>query len=191
MIVEGIELSALESRLLERGLLRLTPDEPLPESPRYVGVAFDAAMIRAGDVWVNLHGNTGEARELLRRAENSGAVATLAEFPQPAARVPHLRVMDPRLALSLASALLHGEPARRLAVAGITGTVGKSTTTCMAGRCLSFAGIPHGICSSAAWRIGDEVGQEEELTTADAPELHPSIKFRTAMVLEKSHIVQP
>ena len=172
MAKHGIELAELASRLSHRGLRRVPLDPAFPASTRFTGVVFDAAHLKAGDLWVNLHGDSGEARDLMRQAENSGAAATLAEIPRPAARVPHLRVTDPRLALSLASALLHGEPSDRLAVAGITGTVGKSTTACMAARCLDFAGIPHGISSSAAWRIGDEVCQEEDLTTADAPEQH-------------------
>ena len=172
IVMDGCTLGELATRLHGSGLLRVVPDAAFPATLRYTGVAFDFPSIRPGDLWVNLHGNSAEARDLLRGAGNAGAAATLAEFPDPGACVPHLRVTEPRLGLSLASSLLHGEPARRLAIAGITGTVGKSTTTCMAARCLDFAGIPHGISTSAAWRIGNEISQEEDLTTADAPELH-------------------
>lgn len=168
----GFPLGKLADALHERGLLRPSFPDKFPIAEHYTGVAFDETRMEKGDLWVNLHGNTEVARGYLREMAARGAAATVAEFGYDPARTPHLRVTNPRLAISLASALLHGDPSRKLRVFGITGTVGKSTTACMTARCLDFAGILHGLSSSAARRIGQSVDIEEDLTTPDAPLLH-------------------
>lgn len=168
----GFPLGKLAEALRQRGLLRPGLPAMFPVALDYTGVAFEESRMEKGNLWVNLHGNTEAARDLLREMAARGATATVAEFGHESPAHSHLRVTNPRLAISLAAALLHGEPSRRLRVFGITGTVGKSTTACMTARCLDFAGIPHGLSSSAVRRIGESVVVEDGLTTPDAPDLH-------------------
>lgn len=145
-------------------------------SQTYTGISFEIEKLQAGDLWVNLHGNTAEAKTLLQLAAGKGAAATIAEFPTvdptATAAVPHFRVTDVRRVISVASAILFTRTSQRVQAIGVTGTVGKTTTTCMVARCLDFAQIRHGLATSAVWRTGDEVRPESVLTTADAPDLH-------------------
>ena len=58
--------------------------------------------------------------------------------------------------MGLMAALLHGEPARRLRVIGLTGTDGKTTTVNLIRSILSAAGIRTGMVSTVNALIGDE-----------------------------------
>jgi len=85
---------------------------------------------------------------------------------------PRIRVADTRPALAELAATLLGRPARRLLMAGITGTDGKTTSTHIAGHVLEQAGRRAGTMSTVAFRLGsDETYNQSGQTTIEAPEV--------------------
>jgi UDP-N-acetylmuramoyl-L-alanyl-D-glutamate--2,6-diaminopimelate ligase len=137
------------------------------------GVCHDPAPLQAGFLYVDLYGNDERARTRMREAVQLGVCAVVtAGDPRGPLGVPVLRVRHARRALSLASAALYGFPADKLTLIGITGSNGKTTTACMLARALVLGGVPCGLISSSAIRIGGEVRVAEFLTTPDAPDLH-------------------
>lgn len=83
---------------------------------------------------------------------------------------PVLVVDDIRAVLGEISADVHGHPAEKLTIVGVTGTSGKTTTTYMLEGSLLAAGVPTGIIGTTGTRInGEKV--PSSLTTPEAPAL--------------------
>src|SRR5712691_7428912 len=93
-------------------------------------VEYDSRRVRLGSLFVAIKGETSDGSQYIDAAIANGAVAVVAEttfVPRPviaAARVSHAR-----RALARISANFYHRPAEKLAITGITGTNGKSTTT--------------------------------------------------------------
>ncbi|MBM3139518.1 MAG: UDP-N-acetylmuramoyl-L-alanyl-D-glutamate--2,6-diaminopimelate ligase, partial [Chloroflexi bacterium] len=76
---------------------------------------------------------------------------------------------DPRAALASLAAAHEGYPARRLAVVGITGTDGKSTTAFLVEAALTGCGLRTGLLTTVESRVaGAAVGGLPRLTTQEA-----------------------
>lgn len=101
------------------------------------GIAVDSRAVRAGDLFVAIRGHRDDGHRHLPEALERGATAVIAEewteepgsreedeFPPDVVLVP-----NSRRALGLAAANFFGQPSRRLHVAGVTGTNGKTTVT--------------------------------------------------------------
>lgn len=98
--------------------------------PAISGVQYDSRRVNPGDVFVAMRGESNDGNRFIDKAIAAGAVAVVSdassEKPRPGvawAQVPH-----GRRALARLSANFYGWPAQRLAVTGLTGTNGKSTT---------------------------------------------------------------
>jgi UDP-N-acetylmuramoyl-L-alanyl-D-glutamate--2,6-diaminopimelate ligase len=110
-----------------------------------------------------------------------------AETQASLAQIPYVRVNDSQRALAFASAALHNFPSRQLAVVGVTGTDGKTTTSNILESILRAATLsPNepagrvGVVTTVAARIrGDEYETGLHVTTPDAPEVQ---RFLRAMV---------
>ena len=89
-----------------------------------------------------------------------GAVALLVDHRLPLA-VPQLQVPDTRLAMATLSVAFHHDPARSMALVGITGTNGKTTTTYLLRAIFEAAGL-------AGEVLGTLSGAR---TTPESPEL--------------------
>ncbi len=83
---------------------------------------------------------------------------------------PVLVVADPRAALGPIASAVYGDPSQRLAIAGVTGTSGKTTTTFLIRAGLGAAGRPAGLIGTVGAFIGDEP-VAGGLTTPEAPDL--------------------
>ena len=150
-----------------------------PSSAMVTGVALRASQVRPGDLFAALpsvrpgrpHGADFAAYALAAGAaavltDGAGAArAALAGVP-----VPVLVHPDPRAALGPLSARIHGDPSTRLAVLGVTGTSGKTTTTHLLEAGLRVAGASTGLLGTVESRIGAE-RLPSSFTTPEAPEL--------------------
>ena len=135
-------------------------------------VVYDSRRAGPGDLFVAVQGLHSDGHEFATTAAAQGAaLAVMRSVPVPP-QTPRIRVADTRPALAELAATLLGRPARRLLVAGITGTDGKTTTTHIAGHLLEQAGRRTGTMSTVAFRLGaEETYNQSGQTTTEAPEV--------------------
>src|ERR1700757_2445288 len=94
------------------------------------GLAYDSRQVKPGYVFLAMRGETSDGNRFIDKAIVNGAVAVVSDSPteQPRAGIAWARVPHGRRALGRLSANFYKRPAERLAISGITGTNGKSTT---------------------------------------------------------------
>ena len=101
-----------------------------------------------------------------------GASAVVGEDPAAGLPVPHIRVADGRAALAWLSAAWYGHPSLDMALVGITGTDGKTSTANLLFNILQAAGRRAGLISTVNAVIGDEIYDTGlHTTTPDAPDV--------------------
>src|SRR5208337_3066220 len=102
----------------------------LSGNPHVSGIEYDSRRIKPGNVFVAMRGETSDGNSFIDAALAAGAVAIVTdsagEKPRPG--VSWVQVPHGRRALARLSANFYKRPAERLALTGITGTNGKSTT---------------------------------------------------------------
>src|SRR5207245_6579162 len=85
---------------------------------------------------------------------------------------PVLRMQSTRIGLAEVAAEFYGRPSRRLKLAGITGTDGKTTTTHMAEHVLQASGIVAGAMSTVSFTVsGRHVDNLSGQSTTESPEV--------------------
>ncbi|MGH9276773.1 MAG: Mur ligase family protein, partial [Acidimicrobiales bacterium] len=124
------------------------------------GVAHDSRAVRQGSLFCCLVGERTDGHDHAASAVAAGASALVCERPLDLP-VPQVVVADARAAMAQVAAAFHGHPSRRLTVAGITGTNGKTTVTHLLAAVLQASGRPAGV-------IGTLSGAH---TTPEAPDL--------------------
>jgi UDP-N-acetylmuramoyl-L-alanyl-D-glutamate--2,6-diaminopimelate ligase len=137
-------------------LCRVLPDARVPNAARGLQVAAvraNSSDVRPGDIFFAVRGETADGREHVAEAVARGAVAVVADAPLEAP-VPVVMVDDARRALAAAAAESLGQPARRLNLVGITGTVGKTSVLAMMAEILAASGMPAGTIGSLGIHYG-------------------------------------
>jgi UDP-N-acetylmuramoyl-L-alanyl-D-glutamate--2,6-diaminopimelate ligase len=130
-------------------------------------ITDDSQVVRPGSLFVALSGTRTDGHAFAREAQERGAIAVVAEPPCPEGiGIPCLRVDDARKALARMAAAWHGRPADRLRLAGITGTVGKTSVLAMMEAVLRESGVPVGAIGS----LGVSVEGDAEPTGYTAPD---------------------
>src|ERR1700757_2074953 len=94
------------------------------------GLAYDSRQVKPGYVFLAMRGETSDGNRFIDRAIAAGAAAIVTDsaVEQPRPGIAWARVARGRRALGRLSANFYKRPAERLAITGITGTNGKSTT---------------------------------------------------------------
>ena len=145
--------------------------EGLPDAR---AIQFDSRHVEAGDVFVCIPGERADGHAFAPQAIAAGAVALVAMAGQGDALrplgVPVVEVPNPRATLASISAAHEGYPARSLAVIGVTGTDGKSTTCFLIASALQGCGLKVGLLTTIETRIGSDVmPNPTRLTSQEAP----------------------
>ena len=139
-------------------------------------MTHDSRQVHPGSLFVAVRGVRVDGHEFVEAAAEAGAAAALVETPLPGVALPQVVVADTRAALATAAAWWYGDPSRDLAVVGITGTDGKTTTSFLAVAALEAAGIRTGMTGTAATRIGGiQEPNVEHATTPEAPALQRAL----------------
>ena len=152
-----------------------------PDRATVTGITLRAQQVRPGDLFAALPSLTPgrpHGADYAGTALAAGAAAVLTD-PAGAGRpalanapVPVLRHPNPRSVLGVLSAHIYGRPATRLAVLGITGTSGKTTTAYLLEAGLRAAGATTGLLGTVQVRIGaQQLAPASSCTTPEAPEL--------------------
>jgi UDP-N-acetylmuramoyl-L-alanyl-D-glutamate--2,6-diaminopimelate ligase len=140
------------------------------------GVRQDSRAVRAGDLFCARTGGRVDGASFATAAVENGAVAVLAErgVALPALGVPVLLVTDARRAIGAAAELVYGYPSRALALVGITGTNGKTTTTLLVDHALRALGARAGRLGTLGFAFGEEA--EGTLTTPEADDISRALR---------------
>jgi UDP-N-acetylmuramoyl-L-alanyl-D-glutamate--2,6-diaminopimelate ligase len=141
--------------------------------PAVSSVEYDSRRVKPGCVFVAIRGESSDGNQFIDQAIAAGAVAVVtdsaAEKPRPGvawAVAPH-----GRRALARVSANFYKKPAERIAVTGITGTNGKSTTAFLVEAILTAAGRKSALIGTIEYRVGGK-SLPAPHTTPEALELN-------------------
>jgi UDP-N-acetylmuramyl-tripeptide synthetase len=137
------------------------------------GIAYDSRRVKAGDLFVAVEGLRADGHAFVSDALTRGAAAVAVdrEVKVPTG-TPLVRMPSTRSGLAEAAAEFFGRPSRRLKVAGMTGTDGKTTTTHMAEHVLQASGVMAGAMSTVSFTVGGrETDNQSGQTTIEAPEV--------------------
>ena len=158
------------------------------------GVTDDSRDVRPGALFVAIDGGHVDGHDFVARAAEAGAAAAIVERPLPEVALPQLIVDRSQPAVAVAASWWYGDPSRALAVVGITGTDGKTTTSFLATAALEAAGVRTGMIGTASTRIGGtQEPNEEHATTPGAPRSQAALRAmadggdRAAVIETTSH----
>lgn len=113
------------------------------EPHRPVDLTHDSRQVQPGWAFACVPGEQHDGHDFADRAVAAGAGLLLVERrlgSDVVGDVAQIVVADVRRAMGFAAAAVHGQPASRLTMIGITGTNGKTTTTQMIGSIMRAAG---------------------------------------------------
>lgn len=137
------------------------------------GIAYDSRRVQPGDLFVAVQGLHVDGHGYVADAVARGAAAVAIERDvKVPAGTPVLRMPSTRVGLGELAAEFYGRPSRRLRLAGVTGTDGKTTVTHMAEHVLQASGVVAGAMSTVAFKIsGSETDNLSGQTTTEAPDV--------------------
>ncbi len=147
------------------------------DSIEITNIAYDSRKATNGSLFVCLKGSAVDGHKYADKAVDNGAVAVVASDDVDV-DVPVIKIENTRKGLALLSAEFYGHPAEKLKTIGITGTKGKTTTSCMIKSILEAAGHKVGVIGTIGVMIGDELIKTDNTT----PESHEIQKFMALMV---------
>jgi UDP-N-acetylmuramoyl-L-alanyl-D-glutamate--2,6-diaminopimelate ligase len=139
--------------------------------PVITGLEYDSRKVQPGNLYFALPGLHADGRRFIPDALARGAAAVvyqdeLAAYPPGAA---YIRVGDARFAMSAAAAAFYRFPSKHLALIGVTGTEGKSTTVYLVYQLLRLLGKKAGFISTVQFSLGaEEQWNREHQTTPEA-----------------------
>src|SRR5277367_2984111 len=141
--------------------------------PGVSGVEYDSRRVKPGCVFVAMHGESSDGNRFIDQAIQAGAVAVVTDSPaeKPRANVAWAVVAHGRRALARASANFYKKPAERLAIIGITGTNGKSTTAFLVESILGAAGRKSALIGTIEYHVAGKTLPAPH-TTPEALELN-------------------
>jgi len=148
-----VESHAIELQLLAQAVRATRTVNPAPVD--ITDLAYDARRVTPGALFVCVTGLNADGHDFAPGAVASGAAALVVEreLGQP---VPQLVVEDSREAMALAADAFFEQPTRKLEVAGVTGTNGKTTTAFLLFAILAAAGRMPGLLGTIENRVGGE-----------------------------------
>lgn len=141
-------------------------------NPDVTGVEYDSRRVKPGSLFVAMRGETSDGNRFIDKAIQAGAVAIVSDSPdeKPREGVAWALVPHGRRALARLSQNFYKHPAERIAVTGITGTNGKSTTAFLIEAILSAAGRKSALIGTIEYHVAGHIYPAPH-TTPEALEL--------------------
>src|ERR1700678_2631504 len=141
--------------------------------PGVSAVEYDSRRVKPGGVFVAMRGESSDGNQFIDQAIAAGAVAVVTDSEAEKQRpgVAWAVVPRGRRALARISANFYRKPAERIAVTGITGTNGKSTTAFLLESILAAAGRKSALIGTIEYHVGGNILPAPH-TTPEALELN-------------------
>ncbi|MBP5320138.1 MAG: UDP-N-acetylmuramoyl-L-alanyl-D-glutamate--2,6-diaminopimelate ligase, partial [Kiritimatiellae bacterium] len=159
-----------------RQIVALRPLLKAPAPPlAFSGVQCDSRRIQPGQLFVAINGSREDGARYAQAACSRGAVGVVAETPVRGLTVPVIEVTDARQALGILADEAAGHPSGKLALYGITGTNGKTTTAWILAELLKAGGRRTGLITTVQTEYGERTIPSAR-TTPDACALQTILK---------------
>jgi UDP-N-acetylmuramoyl-L-alanyl-D-glutamate--2,6-diaminopimelate ligase len=141
-------------------------------NPDVTSVEYDSRRVKPGSVFVAMRGESSDGNRFIDQAIQAGAVAIVTDSPteNPREGVAWALVPHGRRALARISENFYKRPAERIAVTGITGTNGKSTTAFLMESILTAAGRKSTLIGTIEYHVAGKIYPAPH-TTPEALEL--------------------
>jgi UDP-N-acetylmuramoyl-L-alanyl-D-glutamate--2,6-diaminopimelate ligase len=120
-------------------------------------IAYDSRRVQRNTMFVALRGEKSDGHQFIGQAIEKGASVIVADRAEAHPRVTYLVVENTRTALADFSATFYGHPARKLKLAAVTGTNGKTTTTFLIKHICETAGLRCGLVGTVRYEIGERI----------------------------------
>src|SRR5256712_9725315 len=120
-------------------------------------IAYDSRRVQRNGLFVALHGEKTDGHDFIGQAIEKGASVIVAEREEKHPRATCVVVENTRSALADLSATFYGFPTKRLKLAAVTGTNGKTTTTFLVKHICEKAGLRCGLIGTVRYEIGERV----------------------------------
>lgn len=156
-------------------------------NPAITALAFDSRDVKPGTLFFALPGTHTTGNVFIPAAIKAGAAAivyqdgfdqtlqadidaALAERAEAKDSVAFVHVADSRFVMAPIAATFYDNPSKKLAVIGVTGTEGKSSTVSFIWQLLRLCGKKAGFISTVQYSLGgDAIANPEHQTTPEAP----------------------
>jgi UDP-N-acetylmuramoyl-L-alanyl-D-glutamate--2,6-diaminopimelate ligase len=141
--------------------------------PSVSGLDYDSRRVKPGDVFVAMRGESSDGNKFIDKAIAAGASAVVSDSAaeNPREGIAWARVAHGRRALARLSANFYRRPAERLAITGITGTNGKSTTAFLVESILNAAGRKDALIGTIEYHVAGKTLRAPH-TTPEALDLN-------------------
>ena len=125
---------------------------------RVRGIEYDSRRVGEGYLFFAFEGQHADGRRFAADAIGRGAVAVVSQSPRPEGFAgAWIEVEHGRRALALAARNFYGKPDERIAMTGITGTNGKTTTGYLVDSVLRAAGKTTALIGTIEYHLGSRV----------------------------------
>ncbi|HXJ87685.1 MAG TPA: UDP-N-acetylmuramoyl-L-alanyl-D-glutamate--2,6-diaminopimelate ligase [Candidatus Binatia bacterium] len=141
-------------------------------NPDVTGVEYDSRRVKPGSCFVAMRGESSDGNRFIDQAIQAGAVAVVTDSTteQPREGVAWAVVPHGRRALARISENFYKRPAERIAITGITGTNGKSTTAFLVESIFTAAARKSALIGTIEYHVAGKVYPAPH-TTPEALEL--------------------
>ena len=140
-------------KLLEGVEIRKVTGETLKEIE---GVAYHSNQVKRGFLFAAIRGMEVDGHQFIGEAIQRGAEAVLLEEEREISDRTMVVVPNSRQALAKISSNFYGNPSSQVALIGITGTNGKTTTTYLLESIFKKAGYAVGVIGTINYRFGQK-----------------------------------
>src|SRR5205085_3780879 len=136
----------------------ISPREIIGSLDRVVeGIAYDSRRVQKNFLFVALRGEKSDGHQFIEQAIEKGASSIVTEQEVQPARATCMVVENTRHALADLGATFYERPMRRLKLAAVTGTNGKTTTTFLLKHICEKSGLRCGLLGTVRYEIADRV----------------------------------
>lgn len=145
--------------MLLKNLLASVPPQAVigPTDRNVEAIAYDSRRVQKNTLFVALRGEKSDGHQFIDQAVDKGATVIVTEAISPNPHATNVQVGSTRSAMADLAAAFYQQPMRRLKMAAVTGTNGKTTTTFLLKHICENAGMRCGLIGTVRYEIGERV----------------------------------